>query len=94
MGTFADIEFNLEEENIHDCMLMLVKQFKILNRKLNSLLQLQADVGGRNHVYGIEVDVMLKAQELHLRNEMDIQDRNNDKYVKAQSLTFNHELKE
>ncbi|CAI9263337.1 unnamed protein product [Lactuca saligna] len=36
MGTFKDIEFDPEEENIRDHMLMLGKQFKILNRKLNS----------------------------------------------------------
>ena len=39
-GTFVEIEFDLEEENIPDNMLMSWKQFKILNRKLNSLLQL------------------------------------------------------
>ena len=46
VGSFADIEFNPEEENIPNNMLISRKQFKILNRKLNSLLQLQADAGG------------------------------------------------
>lgn len=46
MVSFADIEFNPEvENNIPDHMLMFGKQFKILYRKLSSLLQLQADVG-------------------------------------------------
>ncbi|CAI9295424.1 unnamed protein product [Lactuca saligna] len=43
MGSFADIEFDPEEEGIPDHMLMFGKKFKILNRKLNSVLQLQAD---------------------------------------------------
>lgn len=38
-GTFADLEFDSGEENIADHMLMSGKQFKILNRKLNSILQ-------------------------------------------------------
>lgn len=62
MGSFADIEFDPEEENITNRMLMSGKQSKILNRKLNSVLQLQANAGGQNYVTGIEVDVMLKAQ--------------------------------
>ncbi|CAI9280663.1 unnamed protein product [Lactuca saligna] len=51
-------------------------------------------VGGKHHVPDIEVDVMLKAQEHRLRNELEILDRNNENRVKAQSLTLNHELKE
>lgn len=38
-GTFDDLHFNSEEEDIPDHMLMSGKQFKILNRKLNSILQ-------------------------------------------------------
>lgn len=93
-GTFVDIEFDLEEENIPDHMLMFGKQFKILNRKLNSLLQLQTYAGGRHSISGIEVDVMLKAQELRLRKELELMDRNNENRVKAQSSSFNLELKE
>lgn len=40
------------------------------------------------------MDVMLKAQELCLRNELDQMDRNNESCVKAQTSYFNHELKE
>ncbi|CAI9272207.1 unnamed protein product [Lactuca saligna] len=42
-GTFADIQFDMEEENIPDNMILTRKQFKIVNRKLKSLLQIQAD---------------------------------------------------
>ena len=48
-------------------MLMFGKQFKMLNRKLNSLLQLQADARSRYHVFVIDVDVLLKAQEHRLK---------------------------
>ncbi|CAI9288637.1 unnamed protein product [Lactuca saligna] len=65
MVSFAKIQFDLEE-NIPDHMLMFGKQFKILNQKLNSLLQLQANAGSRNSVSGIEVDVILKAQVVKL----------------------------
>lgn len=69
-GTFADIEFDTEEEDIPDHMLMSWKQFKILNKKLNFILQSQADAGGSNYVSSIEVDVMLKAQEVRLFNKV------------------------
>ncbi|CAI9268994.1 unnamed protein product [Lactuca saligna] len=39
-GTFVDLEFDLEEENIPDHMLMIGKKFRILNRKINSFLHL------------------------------------------------------
>lgn len=61
MVSFADIQFDPEEENIPDHIHISGKQFKILNRKPNSLLQLQEDAGNRHSVSGIEVDVMLKA---------------------------------
>ncbi|CAI9263344.1 unnamed protein product [Lactuca saligna] len=77
-----------------DHMLMSGKQFKILNRKLNSLLQLQADARGRNMFSGIEVDVMLKAQEHRLQNKLDQMNKCNKLRVKAQSDSFNGELKE
>lgn len=52
-------------------MLMFGKQIKILNHKINSLLQFQADARSRHNVTGIEVDVMLKAQENRLKSVMD-----------------------
>ncbi|CAI9285215.1 unnamed protein product [Lactuca saligna] len=61
---------NQEEEDIPDHMLMSGKQFKILNKKLNSILQSQADAGDQNSVSSIEVDVMLKAQEFRLFNKV------------------------
>ncbi|CAI9298233.1 unnamed protein product [Lactuca saligna] len=43
------------------------KQFKILNNKLNSLLQIQADNRGRNFVFGFEMEYMLKSRDNRLR---------------------------
>lgn len=37
---------------------------------------------------------MLKAQEFRLKDELERTERNNEKCVKAQSSSFNHELKE
>ena len=58
MVSFAEIQFDPEEDNIPDNMLMPGKQFKILNHKLNSLLQIQVDLEGWNFVSGIEMDIM------------------------------------
>lgn len=43
------------------------KQFKILNSKINSLLQVVVDIGGKNYVSGVEMEYMMKAQESRLR---------------------------
>lgn len=69
--SFVDPQFDPKEEEILDHILISGKQFKILNRKLNSLLQLHADAKSRHNVTGIEVDVMLKAQENRLKSVMD-----------------------
>ncbi|CAI9278681.1 unnamed protein product [Lactuca saligna] len=50
-ASFAELEFDPEEEDILDHM--LGKQFKILSKKLNSLLQFQADLGSKHYVSGI-----------------------------------------
>ncbi|CAI9282846.1 unnamed protein product [Lactuca saligna] len=63
VGSFAYIEFDPIEEDIPDHMLMYGKKFKILNRKINSLLHLQADGCGKHSVSGIESnELRVKAQ--------------------------------
>ncbi|CAI9272473.1 unnamed protein product [Lactuca saligna] len=69
--SFTEILFDPEEDNIPDNMLKLGKQFKNLNHKLNFLLQIQADTGGRNSVSGVEVDIFLKSQEHRLKIAME-----------------------
>ena len=44
-GIFEDLHFDSEEEEIPDHMLMTGKQFKILNQKLNGIIQSQFDYG-------------------------------------------------
>ncbi|CAI9266759.1 unnamed protein product [Lactuca saligna] len=82
MVSFVDIKFDLEEENIPDHMIMSSKSFKILNYKLSSLLQLRADVESQHNVFEIEIDVMLKAQELRLKDMMHRIDKSNEMRVK------------
>lgn len=52
-------------------MLMPGKQFKIINHKSNSLIQIQVDSRGLNSVSALEIDVMLKSQEHRLKMAMD-----------------------
>ncbi|CAI9271538.1 unnamed protein product [Lactuca saligna] len=78
-GTFANLEFDPEKENILDSRLLTGKQFKILNRKLNSLLQIQADSGNKHSVSSLEVYIMLKRQEHRLHEAILDVDRNNEK---------------
>ncbi|CAI9286228.1 unnamed protein product [Lactuca saligna] len=65
MVSFIEIQFDPEEDNIPDQIHMSGKQIKILNHKLNSLLQIQDDIGGRNTIIGIE-ELRLVAKEHHL----------------------------
>ncbi|CAI9265512.1 unnamed protein product [Lactuca saligna] len=106
--TFDALEFN-QEEDIPDHMLMSGKQFRILNKKLNSIIQSQADVRGSNYVSSVDVDVMLKVHEANLFNrfssqiqdsesrlleKMDANDKNNELRIKSQSSTFNRKVKD
>ncbi|CAI9273886.1 unnamed protein product [Lactuca saligna] len=62
-GTFGDIQFDPEEEEIPENMILTGKQFKIMNQKLNLLLQIQPDGGGKHSVSILEVDLLLKKKE-------------------------------
>ncbi|CAI9282432.1 unnamed protein product [Lactuca saligna] len=61
-GTFKALHFDNFEEHFPDHMLMTMKQFKIMNSKLNSILQSQADVGS-DGVTSLEVDSLMKLME-------------------------------
>ncbi|CAI9282324.1 unnamed protein product [Lactuca saligna] len=87
-GTSDDIKFDVEEEEILDNMLLTGKQFEILNQKLNSLLQIQANGRGKNSISSLEMDILLKRQENRLHDEIQNADRNNEKRVKNQLSTF------
>lgn len=66
MISFAELQFNPEENDIPDELIMSImssKQFKILNSKINSLLQFFANTGGKNYVTRVEFDYLMKAQE-------------------------------
>lgn len=77
-----------------DHMLMSGKQFKILNRKLNSLLQIQADTKSHNTVFGIEVDVLLKSQEHRLKTAMEQIETKHEERLKCHVENFQYEVKE
>ncbi|CAI9270122.1 unnamed protein product [Lactuca saligna] len=62
-GTFEDLEFQDEEEDFPNHMLITMKQYKILNQKLNSIIHSQADLGGGSSISSLEVDSMLKMCE-------------------------------
>ncbi|CAI9298714.1 unnamed protein product [Lactuca saligna] len=61
-GTFEALHFDTSKEDFPDYMLMTMKQFKILNSKLNSILQSQAHVGSVG-VTSLEVDSFMKLME-------------------------------
>ncbi|CAI9265705.1 unnamed protein product [Lactuca saligna] len=92
-GTFVDIEFNTEEENIQNNMFLTGKEFKILKIKLNSLLPPQVDTWRKHYVSSIEVDMLLKRQEHRCQDTIDNVDRNNEKRVKPRSDLFSSELR-
>ncbi|CAI9285071.1 unnamed protein product [Lactuca saligna] len=69
-GTFEELEFDDEEENFPDHMIMSMKQFKILIKKLNYIIQSQVDTVGNNSVLGMAIDGLLKAVEARLVSKM------------------------
>ncbi|CAI9299835.1 unnamed protein product [Lactuca saligna] len=63
MVAFANMHFNLQEDDMHDIAIMSGKQFKMLNSKLNSILEFLNDSVGKTYVSGVEVEYLLKSQE-------------------------------
>ncbi|CAI9284350.1 unnamed protein product [Lactuca saligna] len=63
MVSFVDLQFDPKKENVPDDLIISSKKFKILNSKINCLLQIQADTGGRNFVTRVEMEYLLKSQE-------------------------------
>ncbi|CAI9286970.1 unnamed protein product [Lactuca saligna] len=96
-GSFAEIEFDSDKEKIPDHMIMSGKQFKILNRKLNYLLQFQANAVNNHSISGIEVDVMLNAQEHCIQSKIDSVNRDlesRNKEVKTVRENVNLKIQE
>ncbi|CAI9303035.1 unnamed protein product [Lactuca saligna] len=108
-GTFENLENYEEEIDFPDHMLLKMKQFKILNTKLNSIFQSQVDLMGGNSVTSLEVDGMLKMLEgriyskvsgmikyskSRLLQKIDLCDHSNKMRVNAQKSTFEGDLNE
>ncbi|CAI9302352.1 unnamed protein product [Lactuca saligna] len=108
-GTFEDLEFQDDKEDFPDHMIMTIKQYKILNQKLNSIIQSQADLGGGSSISSLEVDSMLKvcesriitkvsgmlkASETVLMEKVDYSDQTTELCLKNQRSDFLGEVKE
>lgn len=90
--SFIEIQFNPEEEDIHDDLIISGKQYKILNSKMNSLFQFMGNTIGKNCVTRVEVDYLLKAQESRLRTLNGEVDKNHEERLVTHSSSFNHEI--
>lgn len=103
------MEFDEEETDFPDHMLMTMNQFKILNKKLNSIIQSQDDLGGGNSVISLVVDGLLKLvegritskvlgmikdYESRLLEKIDLSGHSNEMRVNSQKSTFEGDLKE
>ncbi|CAI9271247.1 unnamed protein product [Lactuca saligna] len=77
--TFENLEFNEEETDFPNHMLLTMKQFKILNINLNSIIQSQADLGGGRSVSSLEVDGMLTLLEGRLTTKISQLSTNDNK---------------
>ncbi|CAI9271738.1 unnamed protein product [Lactuca saligna] len=108
-GTSEALQFDNTKEEFPDDILMTMQQFKILNSKLNSILQTQADIGGGSSVSILEVDSMLKVfegrvttkvfgmikeSEARVLEKVDFNDQTNDNRMSSQRKDFLHEVKD
>ncbi|CAH1418284.1 unnamed protein product [Lactuca virosa] len=87
-------EFNTEENDVLDNAIMSGKQFKILNSKMNSILQFLNDSVGKSFVSGFEVKYMLKSQESCIRTLLEDVDKHIDEMLATHFLSFDYELME
>ncbi|CAI9303293.1 unnamed protein product [Lactuca saligna] len=79
-GTFEALSFDKPEEDFPDHMLMTMKQFKILNSKLNSILQSQADVGSVG-ITIMEVDSIIKELESRIISKASVLIRDSESHI-------------
>ncbi|KAL7604851.1 hypothetical protein Lser_V15G19577 [Lactuca serriola] len=93
-GVLDDISFDYDEEEIPDHMLMTGKQFKILNQKLKTIIQSQADTGRMSSISAMEVDIMIKGAEKRILEKVDQSDKNNELRVQAQGNNFTTTLQD
>ncbi|CAI9269990.1 unnamed protein product [Lactuca saligna] len=85
---FAKLQFNPKEKDIRNELIMLGKQFKILNSKMNSVLQLLANTGGKNYVSRVEFEYLLKAQESRLQSVIKDVAKKHENKMANQSRNF------
>lgn len=93
MVGFTELEFNLEEENLDDNAIISGKQHKILNSKLNSILQFLNESVGKSNFGGEEVEFLLKSHESQFRSLLDSVVEGVYECLATQSRTFKHENK-
>lgn len=92
MVGFAKLEFNPKEDNLEDHAIMSGKQIKILNSKLNSILQFLNDSVGKSTISGKEVQYLLKSQESSTKNLTDGVNKRIDEWLALYSRNYNHEI--
>lgn len=92
MVSFADLQFDPEEDNVPNNMLMSSKQCKILNNKHKSILQIQADTRGIKFVLGIEVEYMFKSQKNRLKTMMENIKQQHVERLKLHVSNFEYEI--
>lgn len=70
---FSELEFDPDEEDVEYHAIMPGKQYKILNSKLNTLLQFLNDSSAftTSFVVGEDVEFLLKGQETKMKNLVD-----------------------
>lgn len=73
-------------------MIMSGNQFKIINNKINYLLQLQANTRGRNFVTGVEMEYLFKSQENRLQSLVKISDQKQVERLVVHSKSFNYKI--
>lgn len=69
-GTFEELVFDEEEQDFLDHMLISMKQFNILNKRLNYIIQSQADMGGGSSASTFEMDALIKACKARMTSRM------------------------
>ncbi|CAH1421301.1 unnamed protein product [Lactuca virosa] len=65
---------------------------KILNNKINSLLQIQADNGGRKFVTGVEMEYLLKSRENCFRSLVESLEQKQVERLVVHSKSFDYEI--
>lgn len=92
MVGFGDLEFNPNENDVPNNVIISSKQFKILNSTINYVLEFMNTSVGKSSVSGVDVEYLLMSQYSRTRTLAEGIEKSIDEKLSTHSFSFGYEL--